>query len=738
MLPQNINDEMTADAMIDDAEEAAVVDRDALLASLSRIIADKRKAAVAWREQSGIEEIWGKCEEAYEGYDDLSRDDATRLGAKPTTLDAPLRSDRKSTRSRVFLNITRPYVDAASSRVGDMLLPTEDRPWGLEETSIPKLSPLMESQTPLPGVGVVNDGQVAQATVADKAKAEMATARKLADKAESQISDWLEECQWTNEVRKVINDCARIGTGILKGPVPTRKRSRMVKQDEFGNTALVMVDDVVPGSVRVDPWDFYPDPAAGEAHQNGAYVFERDRLTERRLQELAGQDGYFPEAIREVIEQGPGKKYETTGRQDTVSVDELYEVWYYHGAMSRADLEELGVDVGEDAGFSLMAIVTLVNDQIIKAAISPLDTGDFPYDVMPWQRRKGMCFGIGVAEQGATAQRMLNAAGRQLMDNSGLSVGPQIVRRAGVLVPADGRNELVAMKQWILSADADVADINQAIAFINIPSMQAEISNIMQFAMKFMEDSTGLPMLLQGQQAGATDTVGGMILLNNNAGTVLRNIARTFDDRITEPHIKRYYDWMMMYGPDDCKGDMQVKTYGSSALVERDVANQDIQFIGQLIPNFQLFGIDPERWFAEWAKSRRLSPDAFQMDAEKKQQMQQAAQQQGPSPQQITAEASMKVAETRSQADLAKAQLVQQSDMAELQFKAQEAERQREHERQMKNIELQLKMMEFSQAQNMSLEQIKAQLAMKAQDSRDKRELMAAELVAKNRFGSGI
>lgn len=53
MLPQNTNDEMTADAMIDDAEEAAVVDRDALLASLSRIIADKRKAAVAWREQFG-------------------------------------------------------------------------------------------------------------------------------------------------------------------------------------------------------------------------------------------------------------------------------------------------------------------------------------------------------------------------------------------------------------------------------------------------------------------------------------------------------------------------------------------------------------------------------------------------------------------------------------------------------------------------------------------------------------
>ena len=36
-----------------------------------------------------------------------------------------------------------------------------------------------------------------------------------------------------------------------------------------------------------------------------------------------------------------------------------------------------------------------------------------------------------------------------------------------------------------------------------------------------------------------------MTMLMNNASVVLRRIARTFDDNITTPHIRRYYDWLM-------------------------------------------------------------------------------------------------------------------------------------------------------------------------------------------------
>ena len=36
---------------------------------------------------------------------------------------------------------------------------------------------------------------------------------------------------------------------------------------------------------------------------------------------------------------------------------------------------------------SASVIITMVNCRVIKAAINPLDSGEFPYDVMVWQRR---------------------------------------------------------------------------------------------------------------------------------------------------------------------------------------------------------------------------------------------------------------------------------------------------------------------------------------------------------------
>jgi hypothetical protein len=52
-------------------------------------------------------------------------------------------------------------------------------------------------------------------------------------------------------------------------------------------------------------------------------------------------------------------------------------------------------------------MVTMVNNRVIKAALNPLDSGDFPYDVLPWQRKSGMPWGNGVARQGRTPQRIV-------------------------------------------------------------------------------------------------------------------------------------------------------------------------------------------------------------------------------------------------------------------------------------------------------------------------------------------
>ena len=97
------------------AEEPGALDRTRRDAFLLSLIA-KRKEAIAGRIASGIETEWQEDEEHYQGIDDANRAYAasSTSHAKRWATTGRDGSSTQPGRSVVFLNITRPYVDAAS------------------------------------------------------------------------------------------------------------------------------------------------------------------------------------------------------------------------------------------------------------------------------------------------------------------------------------------------------------------------------------------------------------------------------------------------------------------------------------------------------------------------------------------------------------------------------------------------------------------------------------------------
>lgn len=720
-----MDEELMVDDMLPEEVEAQQQrEREAVIArieSFGQRLAKKREEAVAWRKASGIEDEWTAAEDAYQGIDDANRSQVT---GKPSSPNGGFinTSVRTAGRSTVFLNITRPYTDAAAAKVGDMLLPTDDSPWAIKPTPIAQ-----DAQTALTPLAMVAQQSMQEA---------QERAKKAAEGATKQIEDWLVECQWHGEVRKMIEDCARLGTGILKGPIPVKRFNR-VTLDQGGVEVVVMEGRIAPASKCVSPWRVFPDPACGESIQDGSYVWEMDTLSAKALREMKGLPGVLDDQIDKVLEEGPGGKYKGD-LLATASVrakeDDQYEVWYFYGYADREDLEALGVDAPE-GDVAVPVIVTMVNDTVVKAALNPLDTGEFPYDFMVWQRKEGVPWGTGIPAQISTPQRMLNAAARNMMDNAGYSAGPQLIMRRDAITPADGAWQITPRKIWFVNDGADVNAVNQAFMAVNIPTLQGELMNIIQFALKMAEDVTGLPMLMQGQQGQAPDTVGGMQMLLNNASVVLRRIARLFDDRVVEPHIRRYYRWLMDYGDDpSIKGDFQIDARGSSALVERDIQNQAILQMGALVNN-PAFGIDPEKWFAEACKAQRLDPKRFQLDEEKKAQL---AQQPPPMPPQIQAaqiraevemqkaqmlaEVQQQIAQLRAQVEMQKAQLEQRAAIEKMRIdtdrdtvyvNAQMARDQANAQAKMAELQLkrELAMLEYANKRELTLEQVKAKLA---------------------------
>lgn len=679
-------------------------------------LAKKRQEAIDGRAASGIEDEWRAAEDAYQGIDDANRSE--RVSGKPSGpnggyINGPVKS--AAVRSTVFLNITRPYTDAAAAKVGDMLLPTDDTPWSIKPSPVPELDAMQQQ-------AIMQQGEIAQAL-----QQLIEDAKSAAQGATKQIEDWMVECQWHGEVRKMIEDCARLGAGVIKGPFPTLRTNRVARQ---GNGLLEMVieEKIAPASKAVSPWNFYPDPACGESIHDGSYVWESDTITAKALRELKSLPGYLPWQIDKVLEEGPAGRHKAAG-YTLASVkakdDDQYEIWYGHLTAEREDLEAAGVSIPDEGDVYCPCIVTMVNDRVIKAALHPLDSGEYPYDVMPWTRKPGVPWGSGIPHQIGTAQRMLNAATRNMMDNAGLSAGPQIVVRRSAVTPADGTWQLAPRKFWFVNEDADAQTVASAMMALNIPTMQDQLMAIVQFALRMAEDVTGLPMLMQGQQGDAPETVGGMQMLQNNASVVLRRIARLFDDHVTRPHITRYYEWLMVYGEDDTiKGDFAVEVRGSTALVERDIQNQTIMQMAQMVVN-PSFGMDPEKWVTEWLRSQRLDPKRFLLDEEKKQQM---AQQPPPvAPQieaaKIRAEVDLQREQMRLQAGLQKMQVDTDRDAAYVNAEAQRT--QIEYQARMQELQLKrdLAMLDYANKREMTLEQVKADLAKTAMQINSVKEL---------------
>ena len=608
------------------------------LDGLSTLLAKDRSDAIAGRASCGIEKEWTEDEEFYEGIDDANRNEVGGAGGKPiaagSTFDAG--NNAKPTGSTVFPNITRPYVDAAAARTADMLLPTDDVAWRIDPTPVAELAGIadgnfpsaveaqIKQENPDPGAFEAKKTELSVA-VAQQVK----EAQEKAGNAEKQIQDWHVECQYHAHVRRVIEDTSRIGTGVLKGPVPMSRR-----QVAFLNNQLVIRDDLKPVSMRIDPWNFYPDPACGEDIQNGSFAMDRDDITGKKLKELIPSPGFIKEQIEKCLEEGPHEagKIGTNNETGLAKRDSknLYEIWYYYGQVKAEDYKNaLQIRMGSEPdnaallqeemdtvkGEMVYIQAAMVNNHIIRLVQNHLDTGEFPYDVMVWQQRRNLPYGIGVARQVRTAQRIVIAGWRNMLDNAGRAAGPQVIVNDEYIVPENNIHEFVPFKVWRLIKPLDgQMRMSDVFSFVKIDSAQMELAAIIEMGLRLGEDATGLPMIMQGQTNAATpDTVGGMQMQDNNASTVLRRIARLFDDKVTERHIRRYYTHLLQYGEDNCKGDFTINAMGSSALVERAIQSQNIIQLGAMSQN-PIYNIDPKKWAAEYLKSMRLDATRFSYD----------------------------------------------------------------------------------------------------------------------------
>lgn len=638
-------------------------------------------------------------------------------------------------RSRLFVRLTRAKTRTWVARLADLLFPTDDRNWGIRPTPVPELVAAMTRQGMGPGAGSP-----------DAAAALIDEAGRRAEAMQAELEDQLVECRYAAAARDALADAVKLGTGIMKGPVVGGAARRRWRQVQPGVHALVDEADPRPVFTRVDPWSFFPDPTASRIEEV-EYTFERHLMTAKDLRALARIPGFDPDAIRRLLRAGaretaPAYLSDLKAISgETTGTDSRFTVWEYHGPLTADELTDLFVLAGDEAGAAdyaaadplaeVAVVVWFCGGELLKFGPHPLDSGEPLYSAFRFSAEDGSFWGLGVPSLMRDSQSAINAAWRMMMDNGGLSTGPQIVIDRSAVEPADGSWDLTPRKLWITKPGSPrTSPVFEA---FHIDSRQGELANTIALARQFADEETLLPVIAQGEQAAhVTQTANGMAMLMNSANVVFREVVKHFDDDMTAPNIRRLYDWNMQFNPKPAiKGDMTVDARGTSVLLVRELQAQNLMTLAAQFTAHPVFGpmVKAAPLLRKLIQAHQLtadeivkSDDEIAQEAQQQAEAMQQMQEQGAPPPDPATDARMQAQQRQAEAQMAKIQADLQMAQLDAQTRMQVAQMDRE-----------TALIKLAEQRNLKLEELQARLAIEASSQQHKERVFAAEVGFKSR-----
>jgi hypothetical protein len=672
-------------------------------------------------------------------------------------------TDKK--RSRAFINLARAKANAWAARLGDLLFPADGKNWGISPTPVPELTESAKdaaaraerhhaaaeekvaqanAQPDQQGAllaQAAEHGEIAAAAEQEEEqlRGEQDIAQKCAEMMEREIEDQLLECRYPQRSRDMIDDATKIGVGIMKGPITgQRPRRKWAKEPETNVYQLSADPDPRPEFRRVDPWAFFPQMNA-TSMEDCEFTFERHIASKTELRKMAKRMGFSKAAVRNLILQGPDNGSANdlhhlnelrSITNEGESVKDRYVIWEYHGPLEPEEIAVLLRSSGDAEDYDRamemerevdplddhMVVCWFCNDQMLK--IHPdyaMESGENLYSVFSFEKGEASILGaIGIPRIIMDALRAANGAWRMMLDNAALSVGPQIVVDKSLIEPENNEWTLSAMKVWLKTGQEIATSQGQApFQIFNIPMNQQQLAGIIELALKFIDEEASLPMIAQGEQGVASPTLGGMSMLFNSANVVFRRVVRNWDDDLTEPNIRRIYDWNMQFNrKESIKGDLQVVAQGTSVLLVREMMATQLAGIVQtwtVHPKLSMFvkkeGYDAARSFLQ---ALSMNPDTILDDWDTVQQRLQ------------------KMAETSGQNDpeMVKAQ----TQMQIAQLDAESREKDGQVQLQIADMRRQTELIKMAEASKMTVEDLKTKLAIHEITTNSKERMFAGEL----------
>lgn len=431
-----------------------------------------------------------------------------------------------------------------------------------------------------------------------------------AKKMEKKIHDQLEESGANKHLRSSALECAWFGTGIMKGPfVFDKEYANWNEKGEYEPKIKT-----VPQVSAVSVWNFYPDPDAANMDES-EFTVERHKFSRNNLSQLKKRPFFDADAIDDVIDDGPNyeRKWWENILEDNSNSHEVerWEVLEFWGYVPVELLKEMKVPMEPEIKKldQVNVNIWICGNEVLRFVLNPFKPTRIPYYAIPYELNPYSFFGVGVAENMADTQTLMNGFMRMAVDNAVLSGNVVLEIDTTNMEPGQDFSSIYPGKTFIRNGGQPGTSIN-AIEFPNISQQ-----NMMLFdkARVLADESTGFPSFAHGQTGiqGVGRTASGISMLMNAASGLSRTVVKNFDDYLLAPMGKALFAFNMQYDFDPTiRGDLDVNARGTESLMANEVRSQRLmQFLGVVLNPMTAPFVKLDNIVRDIAISLDLDPD---------------------------------------------------------------------------------------------------------------------------------
>lgn len=377
---------------------------------------------------------------------------------------------------------------------------------------------------------------------------------------------------------------------------------------------------VRPTFRRVDPINAFFSPDATNA-QDGTFFIELTKRTKAQLSSFLGKEelGFSDDVLKDVIENGDthwlGLDTDDRGVLEYMLEDDEIHTLRCQMLIQGQDLIDYGVKLKESEALDYFnADIEVCDGRVIRCQIVAHPKGERTYFSASYKRVAGNPYGISVGMMIYDRQQSINRTQYSMLLNARFAAGPMIE----VDVDKFSDPSQITFEPFTrVNSNPTRENNGRGITQHVVPMTFPQLFNFMTNEIRLADDECGLPSFLNGNAGlqGAGQTLGGLVLMQDNAVLGLEDCAFNIDEYFIRPAITLMYAHNLLGDDDSVKADADIVPTGllglktelnkakelaglvpqASQLAQQGLAPQ--QMVADMVRNyFNSAGIDTDRY----------------------------------------------------------------------------------------------------------------------------------------------